>query len=188
MSKRRAPKIQTICLMPSSKSWIWDQYLPENMKWTFGKSLKLWNQETLKPRNQETLKPRNFENKKLWNQEPLKPRSQETLKPRNPKPRNQYTFLFSSNGIPCTKGRARPPSHTTRKLAWRHPKNHPWGFTGLGWLSLGKDSLNDRDHIRKWLRSKYLLVAQWSDSLRIFSNTYVPWKLNLKPRIGVWDG
>ena len=30
----------------TTKSWMWDQYLPENMKRKFGKSLKLWDQET----------------------------------------------------------------------------------------------------------------------------------------------
>ena len=49
-------QIPTTRLINSWKSWIWDQYLPENMKWKFGKSLELWNQETLKPT--ESLKPR----------------------------------------------------------------------------------------------------------------------------------
>ena len=31
--------IRSINLINSWKSWIWDQYLPENAKWTFGKSL-----------------------------------------------------------------------------------------------------------------------------------------------------
>ena len=49
-------------------SWIWDQYLPENMKWNFGNmgSLKLGNFETKKPRSQETLKPRNQTTSKPW--------------------------------------------------------------------------------------------------------------------------
>ena len=34
-------KIPTIRPINSCKSWRWDQYLPENMKWIFGKSLKL---------------------------------------------------------------------------------------------------------------------------------------------------
>ena len=36
-----------IRLRISSKSWIWDQYLPENMKWKFGKSC-IWDQYLLK--------------------------------------------------------------------------------------------------------------------------------------------
>ena len=58
--------IPTFCLMESWKSWIWDQYLPENMKWVVGNmgSLKLWNFTTTKPGDQETKKPRNFGTKK----------------------------------------------------------------------------------------------------------------------------
>ena len=66
-------------------SWIWDQYLPENMQWKCGnmglicsnktwkdclnlwsfETLKIWNSETKKQRNQGTKKPRNPETKKL---------------------------------------------------------------------------------------------------------------------------
>ena len=35
------------------KSWIWEQYLPENMKWKLGTSLKPRNQVTSKPRNHD---------------------------------------------------------------------------------------------------------------------------------------
>ena len=34
-------QIPTIRLIISCTSWMWDQYLPENMKWEFRKSLKL---------------------------------------------------------------------------------------------------------------------------------------------------
>ena len=64
--KRQAPNMPATRLRNSWKAWIWDQYLPENMKWKFGKSLILW---TLKPRNQkrETNKPRNRDTKKPRN-------------------------------------------------------------------------------------------------------------------------
>ena len=56
--RRRAPGNMKIGLIIVAKSWIWDQHIPENMKWCFGNmgSLNLW---TLKPRNQETKKSRN---------------------------------------------------------------------------------------------------------------------------------
>ena len=73
----------------SCKSWIWDQHLPENMKWQFGKSLKLWHQETNNLWHQET--------KKLTTKKPL---SQETKKPRNnnsEKPRNQESTTLDDS-------------------------------------------------------------------------------------------
>ena len=36
LRKRRAPEIMKIRVIISWKSWIWDKYLPENMKWIFG--------------------------------------------------------------------------------------------------------------------------------------------------------
>ena len=36
--RREIPKIRRV---NAWKSWIWDQYLPEKIKWMFGKSLKL---------------------------------------------------------------------------------------------------------------------------------------------------
>ena len=92
-SKRRAPKIPTICRTTSWKYWIWDPYLSENIKCTFGKSLELWNFETMKPRIFETKKSRNLKSLKPRNQ---KSRNRETLKLRDPetkRPRNQ-AFLF----------------------------------------------------------------------------------------------
>ena len=104
--RRRMP---TIRLIQSWKSWIWDQSLPENMRWEFGKPLKLWIFETKKLQNQETktlwsqgtLKTRNQENKKQQNdnqetknQETNKPTNRETSKPRSQeteKPANQET-------------------------------------------------------------------------------------------------
>ena len=66
-------EIMKILLRNSWKSRIWDQDLPENMKWIVGNmgSLKLWNQEIKKPRNFETKKPRKQEpptpqQKRLW--------------------------------------------------------------------------------------------------------------------------
>ena len=47
-------QIPTILLNRSWSSWIWDQYLPENMEWTFSQSLKLWNQETKQLLNQQS--------------------------------------------------------------------------------------------------------------------------------------
>ena len=49
-------KIPTIRPTNSWKSWIQDQYLPENMRWEFGKSLE----------------PRSFEIKQLYDQETKK--------------------------------------------------------------------------------------------------------------------
>ena len=69
------------------KSWMWDQYIPDNMKLIFGDmgSSNLWKCETknLWNQNSETNKPRNFETKNLWNQETKKLRNQETEKLRN---------------------------------------------------------------------------------------------------------
>ena len=105
-------EIMKICIEQSCQSWIRDQHLPENMKWTFGnmgslnlwnsETSKIWNQETLKSSNQQTSKPRNCENEQLWNQEPInvetkKFGNQETKKraknkkPENEKPINQET-------------------------------------------------------------------------------------------------
>ena len=39
--------IPTIRQIKSRKSWIWDRYLPENMKWKFGKFLKPRNHEAI---------------------------------------------------------------------------------------------------------------------------------------------
>ena len=77
--KSRSPNI-TI----SWKSWIWDQYIPANMKWHFGnmgsvcsKTInEFWIDELWNFLNFETLKLRNVETKKLWSQETKKPRSQ----------------------------------------------------------------------------------------------------------------
>ena len=60
------------------------------MKLTFGKSLKLWNQETKNVWNQEANKLWNQEAKKLWNQETIF-WNQETKKQ---KTWNQYLFIF----------------------------------------------------------------------------------------------
>ena len=61
----------------SWKSWVWDQYIPEDMKWHFG-NMGALNLETKKLWNQETSKPIHFETKK-----------QQTKKPNNKKPTNQ---------------------------------------------------------------------------------------------------
>ena len=46
-------EILPIRLIKSWKSWIWDQYLPENMEWQFGKISKPRKKTTKnKPRNQ----------------------------------------------------------------------------------------------------------------------------------------
>ena len=111
--KDRRRTIPTIRRIISWKSWIWDQYLPEHMKWNFGnmgsissekifndfRKFEIWNFGTLKPRNQETEKPRNFE-----------------------------TFLFPFEGVPAT------PEHTDS-----HPCTSPpsWGTRG----NLGDTSL-----------------------------------------------
>ena len=52
--RRQIPKIRPI---RSWESRIWDHSVPEHMKWTFGKILKLRSQETKnkQPRNQETF-------------------------------------------------------------------------------------------------------------------------------------
>ena len=42
--------IPTIRRIASWKSWIWDQYLPENKESKFDKSLKLWDKETKTPK------------------------------------------------------------------------------------------------------------------------------------------
>ena len=56
-----------IRLIKSRKAWMWDQYLPEHMKWDFGSFMKPRNQETKKPKakHQGTKKPSNQETKKL---------------------------------------------------------------------------------------------------------------------------
>ena len=41
--EKAGPTIMTICLINSWRSWIWDQYLPESMKWTFLKILNVWS-------------------------------------------------------------------------------------------------------------------------------------------------
>ena len=83
--KDRCRTIPKIRLINSSKSWIRDRYLSNNMKWKFG--------------NMGSLNLRHFETKKLWNQEKqdiLKPINQETNKTRNrtkqdsKKPRNFF--------------------------------------------------------------------------------------------------
>ena len=81
--KDRCRKIPTIRLIYYWKSWIWDQYLPENMDWNLSNmgSLKLWSFETSRPGSQETFKK--FEAEKLWNQEALTPRNFETDEPIN---------------------------------------------------------------------------------------------------------
>ena len=77
-------KMMKACLIKSRKSWIWDQYLPENMKWKFGKFLK--------PRNQEINKPLNQTNK---NQETNKPKTKIKT------PRNLNTFYFKVRESPA---------------------------------------------------------------------------------------
>ena len=72
-------KLMEIRLNMSRQSWIWDQYLPENMKW----NLFNMGQETKKPRNFETKTPRRQETKKPWNHEAKKLRNQEAKKPTN---------------------------------------------------------------------------------------------------------
>ena len=57
------------------------------MKCKFGKSVKLWNQETLKPTNQETVDPRTEESP---NPRLIKSGHQETLESRNQKSKNSY--------------------------------------------------------------------------------------------------
>ena len=74
-----ARKMMKTRLNKSWKSWIWDQDLPENMKWFFGNNTKkLRNQEPKKLRNQETKKLRDRETQKLRNQETKKLRDQGT--------------------------------------------------------------------------------------------------------------
>ena len=62
-------------LRNSWTSWIWDQYLPESMKWKIGKFCKPINHET---KHRETKKPRNQETKRPRDQETKKPRNQDT--------------------------------------------------------------------------------------------------------------
>ena len=89
--KRRAPSNPEDPFIKSSKSWRWDQYFPEDMKWQLGIGIV----ETKKPK---TTKPRN-------------------PKPTN---RNQETFSFSSKGLSSTPRHTdshpstRPPSWGTR--------------------------------------------------------------------------
>ena len=54
------------------KSWMWDQYIPTNMQWQFGKSLKCETFETNNLWKEATSKPINFETKKRWNRKPRK--------------------------------------------------------------------------------------------------------------------
>ena len=85
VGKAGTEKKPTIRLINSWKSWIWDQFLPENMKWKCGNTGRIyfqehemdyfWNFETLKLWKQETKKPRNVETKKLWNFKTEKPRN-----------------------------------------------------------------------------------------------------------------
>ena len=65
-------------LIKSRKSWIWDQYLPENMRWTFGNFLKPRSQGTKKARHQET----------------------KTQKPKTKKPRNRLYFQERESPAP----------------------------------------------------------------------------------------
>ena len=81
--KRRGRTIPKIRLTNSWESWIWDQYLLENMLWAFCKmgtmsskkhqmiceSSNLWDFENLKLRNFESLELWDFE---IWNLETLK--------------------------------------------------------------------------------------------------------------------
>ena len=96
-------ELSTIRLINSWRSWIWEQYLPEDMKWKIGDLgwissdhikwfSKLWKFETLE----------------LWNQETLKPRNQETKRPRNQETKNPPTHQHTDSH-PCT----RPPSWAT---------------------------------------------------------------------------
>ena len=90
---------RTISSIRSIKSWnywIWDQSLPEIMKWNFDKSLNLWSQETLKPRSQQSLKPRNFLTRKPRNQGT---ENQGTNKPKIQKPRNHMAIKHGSAEI-----------------------------------------------------------------------------------------
>ena len=59
----------------SRRTWIWDQYLPESMKWQFA------NRERYLPKTLYAF--RNFEHLKLRNQETSELGSEETKKRRN---------------------------------------------------------------------------------------------------------
>ena len=65
--RRQMSKIR---LIKHWKSWIWDRYLSKNIKWKFGQSLKLWNQEA---QTQGTKKPRNQERPSTYRLPPLPP-------------------------------------------------------------------------------------------------------------------
>ena len=97
-------QISKIRLIKSWKSWIWDQYLPRNMKWTFGNMVpisfkniqgfsKLWNQETRSMKwNFGNRVPISFKAiqglLKLWNQQT---NNCQTKKARNKKQQKQET-------------------------------------------------------------------------------------------------
>ena len=84
------------------KSWIGDQYLPENRTWKFASMGSIYSTQNSKC----------FENDNLWNFGTLKPRNFETRKPRNfetNKQRNQYT-----KKLLCFQLRESPYSSTYR--------------------------------------------------------------------------
>ena len=55
--KRLTPTIYEHPSQKSWTSWIWDQYLPENMKWKFGKLSRPRNHKTRKPENHNIRQP-----------------------------------------------------------------------------------------------------------------------------------
>ena len=63
VEKTRAENSWGSVLSLSGQSWIWDQYLPENMRWAFGNMGSIFAEKTLN----EFGKFRNVESLKLWN-------------------------------------------------------------------------------------------------------------------------
>ena len=88
----------------SRKSWIWDQYLPGNMK------LNVGNMGSISI-NKHGMDSWIFGTSELWNFETKTPRNFDTKKPRN-----QETFLFSSEGIQYPSTYRPPPLRPTTFL------------------------------------------------------------------------
>ena len=104
--------------------WIWDQYLPENMKWNFGKVgsispknitwmvFDVWNVGTANLLNFENKKPKTQETK---HQEPNT--KQEAKNQQNKKTRNQEV-LFIWTESRCPARYRLPPLHQPPKMLW----------------------------------------------------------------------
>ena len=91
VGKGRHREMMEIGLTNSWKSWIWDHYLPESMKWTIASF------ETF-----VTKKPRNLRDRETEKPETKKPRHHESLKPGSQETKTPFLFNWGSPHHPST--------------------------------------------------------------------------------------